>query len=92
MGEDPTVDSHVRFMGPMFIGYGIAWLDAANRPTPDLRRMRGLAALMAAGGLGRLVTRATLGRPHRFHDVLLVTELATPVVVELAARASETRH
>jgi hypothetical protein len=42
--------------------------------------MRLLAGLMGAGGAGRLVTRATLGRPHWFHDVLLALELATPVI------------
>lgn len=40
----PTVDSHVRFMGPMFIGYRVAWLDAVERH--DARRMRLLASLM----------------------------------------------
>ncbi len=38
--------------------------------------MRLLAALMALGGIGRLVTRATVGPPHRFHDLLLLWNLA----------------
>lgn len=84
MREDPTVDSHVRFMGTVFIGYGLGWLDAASRDDAD--RMRVLGGLMAAGGASRLVTRARLGRPHRFHDVLLAVEFATPVVVEVLAR------
>ena len=81
MTADATVDSHVRFMGPMFIGYGIDWLHAST-PLADLNRMRLLAALMAVGGAGRLITRTTIGRPHRFHDVLLLVELAAPIVVE----------
>lgn len=85
MPGDATVDSHVRFMGPVFAGYGLGWLEAAS-PEPDLNRMRVLAGLMAAGGVGRLATRATLGRPHRFHDLLLVVELAAPLVVEAVAR------
>jgi hypothetical protein len=80
-----TVDSHVRFMGPVFAGYGLGWLDATAAPDPDLDRMRVLAGLMALGGVGRLATRATLGRPHRFHDLLLAVELAAPVVVEALA-------
>lgn len=40
MTDDATVDSHVRFMGPVFAGYGVSWLDAAARPEPDLNRMR----------------------------------------------------
>lgn len=84
MTDDPTVDSHVRFMGPVFAGYGVAWLDAATGDDPDLDRMRLLAGLMALGGLGRLATRLTLGRPHPFHDLLLAVELAAPVVTEVA--------
>lgn len=86
MTGDATVDSYVRFMGPVFAGYGLGWLDAAAAPEPDLDRMRLLAGLMAAGGIGRLVTRATVGRPHRFHDLLLTVELAAPFVVEAVAR------
>lgn len=84
LAPDPTTDSHVRFMGPMFVGYGLGWLDAAG--DDDVTRMRMLGGLMAIGGVGRLVTRATLGRPHRFHDALLAIELAAPVVTEALAR------
>lgn len=86
MTGNATVDSHVRFMGPVFAGYGLAWLDAAASEEPDLDRMRLLAGLMALGGVGRLATRATLGRPHRFHDLLLAVELAAPVVTEALGR------
>lgn len=86
MSGDATVDSHVRFMGPVFAGYGLAWLDAASGPGPDMNRMRTLAGLMALGGIGRLATRATVGRPHRFHDLLLGIELAAPAVVEVVGR------
>lgn len=47
--------------------------------------MSELKGLMAIGGIGRLVTRASVGRPHRFHDALLAVELAAPVVVETLA-------
>lgn len=86
MTGDATVDSHVRFMGPVFAGYGLGWLDTVSAAEPDLGRMRLLAGLMALGGVGRLVTRATVGRPHRFHDLLLAVELAAPVVVEILGR------
>lgn len=84
---DATVDSHVRFMGTMFMGYGVAWLDASARS--DTGRMRLLAALMGLGGASRLITRATRGRPHRFHDVLMAVELATPLVVEGLVRVGK---
>jgi len=90
MTGDATTDSHVRFMGPVFAGYGLGWLDAATADEPDLGRMRLLAGLMALGGIGRLATRATVGRPHRFHDLLLCIELAAPVVVETLARREQT--
>nr|WP_300082890.1 DUF4345 family protein [Propioniciclava sp.] len=80
----PTVDSHVRYMGAMFAGYGIAWLDAADHD--DVSRFRLLAALMAAGGASRLITRGTLGRPDRVHDVLMAIELVTPLIAEASIR------
>ncbi|WP_370616976.1 DUF4345 domain-containing protein [Mumia sp. Pv 4-285] len=86
MSGDATVDSHVRFMGAAFAGYGVGWLDASADTEPDLGRLRLLAGLMALGGLSRLVTRSTFGRPHRFHDALLAVELAAPLAVEAAAR------
>lgn len=86
MTGDATTDSHVRFMGPVFAGYGLGWLDAAAGREPDLDRMRVLAGLMALGGIGRLATRTAVGRPHRFHDLLLAVELAAPVVVEVSGR------
>lgn len=86
MTADATVDSHVRFMGPVFAGYGLGWLDATAAPEPDLDRMRVLAGLMALGGVGRLATRTTVGRPHRFHDLLLAVEFAAPLVVEALGR------
>lgn len=86
MNGDATVDSHVRFMGSAFVAYGLGWVEAASSPTPNLPRLRVLSGLMALGGASRLVTRATLGRPHRFHDLLLGVELAAPVVVEILGR------
>jgi hypothetical protein len=86
MTGDATRDSYVRFMGAVFAGYGLGWLDAAGSEEPDVNRMRMLAGLMAAGGAGRLITRATRGRPHRFHDLLLAIELAAPLIVETLHR------
>jgi hypothetical protein len=86
MARDATVDSHIRFMGAVFAGYGLGWLDAASAPEPNVDRMRVLAGLMALGGVGRLATRVTVGKPHPFHDALLVLELAAPAVVEAVGR------
>jgi hypothetical protein len=83
-----TVDSHLRFMGAIFAGYGHQWLQASPGNEPDLTRMRLLAGCMAIGGAARLGTRGSLGRPHRFHDLLMATELAAPVIVEVVARRS----
>ncbi|MFC7493622.1 MULTISPECIES: DUF4345 domain-containing protein [unclassified Nocardioides] len=83
-----TVDSHLRFMGAIFAGYGHQWLQASSGDEADLTRMRLLAGCLAVGGAARLGTRVTLGRPHRFHDLLTATELAAPVIVEVVARRS----
>lgn len=45
-----------------------------------------IGAVQLVGGVGRLATRATVGRPHGFHDLLLAVELAAPLVVEALAR------
>lgn len=92
MKADATVDSHVRFMGSAFVFYGLGWVEAAASPTPDLQRMRALSGLMALRGANRLVTRVTVGRPHRFHDLLLGMELAAPVVVEVFGRLERPAH
>ena len=92
MDGDATVDSHIRFMGPVFAGYGMGWIDATAGREPDLGRMRVLSGLMALGGIGRIVTRATRGRPHRFHDLLLITELTAPLAVEALARRDRNRR
>lgn len=84
--DDATVDSHVRFMGPVFMGYGLTWLDAGRGPQPNLQRLRLLAGLLALGGAGRIATRATIGPPTRFHDGLLAVELAAPAILEAVAR------
>lgn len=91
MRPQPTVDSHVRYMGSTMVGYGLGWLAASRDPEPDLGALRTAAGLMALGGASRLITRVTLGRPHRFHDVLMTTELAAPVLVEVA-RARDRRR
>lgn len=82
------VDSQVRFFGPVFAGYGLAWIAAASGDQPDLRRMRELGGVMALGGLGRLISRARTGRPHPFQDLLTVIELAWPATVETMARSA----
>ncbi len=81
---DATIDSHVRFMGAMFVGYGVSVIAAGRRDDADMVRL--LAGLMGVGGASRLLTRVTRGRPHRFHDALMLVEFATPLVTELAQR------
>lgn len=81
------VDSQVRFFGPVFAGYGLAWIAAACGDQPDLRRMRALSRMMALGGLGRLISRARVGHPHPFQDLLTVVELVWPATVEAMARS-----
>lgn len=82
------VDSQVRFLGPVFAGYGLAWIEASSGDQVDLRRMRALSGMMALGGFGRLISRARTGRPHPFQELLTVVELAWAATVEAWARSA----
>jgi Domain of unknown function (DUF4345) len=76
----PTVDSRERFYAALFLGYGLAWLDAGRRTPVPAATVRGLAGLCLLGGVGRLVSIAVHGRPHWFQDVLTGVELVLPPV------------
>ena len=82
-GTDATVDSRERFYGAVFAGYGAAWWWAARQRPIPAPLIRWLAAIMFLGGLGRLLSRATRGRPHGFQDVLTFVELTLPAVFAL---------
>jgi hypothetical protein len=85
----PTVDSRERFYAAVFLGYGLAWLDAGRRSPVPAAAVRRLAGLSLLGGLGRLVSIGVHGRPHWFQDVLTGVELALPPMFFGLADADE---
>ncbi|WP_413060979.1 DUF4345 domain-containing protein [Sphingomonas carotinifaciens] len=86
MGRPPLVpvdlDSHVRYLSGIFLGVGMAFttcIPAIERQGP---RFRLLAALVVAGGFGRLGSLMAVGAPSRGHLVGLLLELVlVPLLV-----------
>lgn len=76
------LDSHFRYLSGIFLALGIAFvtcIPAIERKGP---RLRLLAALVVAGGLGRLWSLMQVGAPSTGHLVGLGIELvAVPIVV-----------
>ncbi|MEU6949909.1 DUF4345 domain-containing protein [Streptomyces sp. NPDC046316] len=84
-----TVDSWGRFMGACFAGYGLAWLWAARQRPIPARAVRWLTGVFFLGGVGRLLSLATHGRPHDFQIALTVLELGLPPLLFVLADAEE---
>ncbi|MEU6554210.1 DUF4345 domain-containing protein [Streptomyces sp. NPDC046915] len=84
-----TVDSWGRFMGAIFVGYGLAWLWAARQRPVPAEAVRWLAAVFLLGGVGRLISLAVHGWPQWFQTVLAVIELSLPPVFFWLADAGE---
>lgn len=81
----PTVGSFGRFMGAVFAGYGLAWIQAARQAPVPARTVRWLAAVLLLGGLARVLSIVADGRPHGFQLVLMAIELGlAPVYLWLA--------
>jgi hypothetical protein len=84
-----TIDSRERFYGAMFLGYGLAWLWAGRqRPIPS-NAVRWLAGIFGLGGLGRVLSLVTDGRPQWFQLVLTAVELVLPPVYFWLSSADE---
>ncbi|WP_406839611.1 DUF4345 domain-containing protein [Streptomyces sp. AHU1] len=84
-----TVDSWGRFMGAVFVGYGLAWLWAARQRPIPARAVRWLAGVFLLGGVGRLLSLAVHGRPQWFQIALAVIELSLPLVFFRLADSEE---
>lgn len=84
-----TVDSWGRFMGAIFVGYGLAWLWAARQRPIPARAVWWLAGVLLLGGAGRLLSLAVHGWPQWFQIPLAVIELGLPPVFFWLADAEE---
>jgi drug/metabolite transporter superfamily protein YnfA len=80
----PTLESQDAFYNSIFIGYGLTWLRASQDDRPD--RVVEAAAVMALGGVARLIAAARRGAPHRLYVGLTAVEFVVPAVVAALAR------
>jgi hypothetical protein len=76
--ELPVLDSNLRFFGGMGVGLGLAllWLIPAIEKHTTLFRVIWLCAL--AGGIGRMISVATVGTPPT--SILIFTAIEVPGV------------
>jgi hypothetical protein len=76
------LDSHFRFLSGFFLAVGIAWYTCIPGIETRTERFRLLAACTFTGGLARLLSLLTAGRPSAGHMAGLCVELlAVPALV-----------
>ena len=80
----PTLESQEAFYNSIFIGYGLTWLRAGQDDRPD--RVVEAAAVMALGGVARLIALARKGAPHPLYAGLTAVEFVVPAIVVAVAR------
>lgn len=74
-GWPPDLDSHFRYLSGIFVMLGLTFLSTVPGIEDKTRRFRLAAALVVAGGLGRLVSLLIVGTPTVPHIVGLGLEL-----------------
>jgi len=77
----PTMDSELRFYAALWGAYDLVMIAVARDLRARSSYVPPLAAVFFVGGIGRLWSYIQVGPPHPFFTVLMVTELALPVVV-----------
>jgi hypothetical protein len=90
----PTMDSELRFYAALWGAYGVVLIRAAIGLPGTLPQAPWLAAVFFAGGVGRLISRVSFGAPHPVFTLLMIIELALPVLMALlwfGARAEAKR-
>jgi hypothetical protein len=83
---NPTSDGEDRFYAGLFGCYGVALLWCARGVERKQVYVNVLAAVLLAGGIGRLVALIAVGPPDPFFVAMLVLELVLPPLMVLAAR------
>jgi hypothetical protein len=83
---NPTSDGEDRFYAGLFGCYGVALLWCARGVERKQVYVTVLAAVLLAGGIGRLVALIAVGAPDPFFVAMLVLELVLPPLMVLAAR------
>lgn len=89
---DTAVESELRFLYALWIGYGVALLGVVPRVVTATSAVRLLAATLFAAGVARAIAWIDVGRPDTLFVVLMVIELVLPPIIVAAqarlARAS----
>lgn len=89
----PSVDSEMRFFAAWYATAGVVVLLSVPRVEASKAVVRVVSAAVFVAGCGRLLSWATVGKPHGGLVVLMVIELALPLVLipwqASVARAAE---
>ena len=83
-----TLESQEAFYNSIFVGYGLTWLRASQDERAD--RAVEAAAVMALGGVARLIAMARKGAPHPLYAGLTAVEFVVPAIVVALARNQTT--
>jgi len=75
------MDSELRFYAALWGAYGLVVTRTAMNLPGRFKEVPWLAAVFFAGGVGRLLSRLSLGPPHPFFTLLLVIEVSLPVII-----------
>jgi hypothetical protein len=85
----PSLDSHVRYLSGLLLGIGLAFWEAIPQIERHTARIRLLTAIVALGGLVRLVGLVAVARPDRVMQSAVVMELVvTPLICLWQARVA----
>ena len=84
------VESELRYYSAFYVAYGATALRAAAQEELEPAVVKGLAAALFLGGVGRGAAWLSAGAPHPLQRALLALELTVPVLI--AAEAGAIRH
>jgi hypothetical protein len=79
----PTADSELRFYAAIWGAYGVVLLQAAANLRARARRVPWLTGIFFLGGVGRALSRLSVGAPHPFFQLLMAIELGLPLLLFL---------
>jgi hypothetical protein len=78
---DASVESELRFLYALWVGYGVALLGVVPRVATATAAVRLLAAILFAAGAARAIAWIDAGRPDTLFVVLMIIELVLPPLV-----------
>jgi hypothetical protein len=76
-----NVDSELRFYATWYAVLGLLVLRAARRPEAETAVIRACGVGFLVAGCSRIVSWASVGKPHPWFRVLMALEFAIPVVI-----------